>query len=195
MALKMLVEKKSNCTQQVVSTQEDQGIVYDLIHKITVTRHACQAAVATGKKLVVCRDPPPKGLTKATMAKRLHFTKANISRAWGATMFTGITKFLLRYPRTSVKMVRWELARHAGQVKEVIQQPNKPQIVNISAGITKFGVIAVHVVAGTSKHKTSYKKKKGGGAKNITQHEYESVLPKTLLPMGRRIFGTQGVSS
>lgn len=195
MALKMLVEKKSNCTQQVVSTQEDQGIVYDLIHKSTVTRHACQAAVATGKKLVVCRDPPPKGLTKATMAKRLHFAKANISRAWGATMFTGITKFLLRYPGTAVKMVRWELARHASQVKEVIHQPNRPQIVNISAGITKFGVIAVHVVAGTSKHKTSYKKKKGGGARNITQHEYESVLSKTLLPMGRRIFGTQGVSS
>jgi hypothetical protein len=56
----------------------------------------------------------------------------------------------------------------ARQVKEAIHQPNRPQVVNIYAGITKFEVIAVHVVAGTSKHKTSYKKKKGGGAKNIT---------------------------
>ena len=195
MALEMLVDKKSHGAQQVASTLKDQGIVSDLVHKSTLIRHARRTAVATGKKLVVRRGPPPKGLTKATMAKRLHFAKANSSRAWGATMFTDRKKFLLRYPGTAVKMVRWELAHDARQVEEGVYQPNRPQVVNIYAGITKFGVTAVHVVAGTSKHKTGYKNKKGQGAKNITQHEYESVLSKTLLPMGRRIFGTQGVSS
>ena len=195
MALEMLIDKKSNGAQQVASTLKDQGIVSDLVHKSTVIRHARRAAVATGQKLVVRRGPPPKGLTKATMTKRLYFAKSNSSRAWGATMFTDRKKFLLRYPGTAVKMVRWELARDAGQVEEGVYQPNRPQVVNIYAGITKFGVTAVHVVAGTSKHKTSYKNKKGQGAKNITQHEYESVLSKTLLPEGRRIFSTQGVSS
>jgi hypothetical protein len=54
---------------------------------------------------------------------------------------------------------------------------------------------AMHIVAGTTGHKSDYKNKKGSGARNITAMEYKDVLTNTLLPEGRRIFAGQGISN
>jgi hypothetical protein len=72
---------------------------------------------------------------------------------------------------------------------------NHPQVLNVYAGITKFGVTACHVVAGSSKHKTSYCNKQGKPSRNITSSEYAVVLRTTLLPEGKRIFGAAGIGS
>jgi transposase len=56
-------------------------------------------------------------------------------------------------------------------------------------------VTVVHMVAGTSKHKSDHKNKKGSPAKNITASEYREVMTKTLLPEGQKLFTTQGIST
>jgi hypothetical protein len=66
--------------------------------------------------------------------------------------------------------------------------------VNLYAGITKYGVTKPHIMAGTSKHSSAFKNKKGKEAKNITSQEYEHVLRTTLLPEGKRLFAAQGIS-
>jgi hypothetical protein len=53
----------------------------------------------------------------------------------------------------------------------------------------------VHIVAGTSKHKSTYQNEKGNTSRNITKKEMVDVLLQTLVPEGRRIFSAQGVSS
>ena len=68
-------------------------------------------------------------------------------------------------------------------------------VVNLYAGITKWGVTKSHIVAGNSKHKSSYLNKKGQPSKNISAAEYKAVLKDTRLPEGSRIFGTRGVST
>jgi hypothetical protein len=80
-------------------------------------------------------------------------------------------------------------------VDDEVFQPNHPQCVNVYMAITKYGVTDVHVVAGTSQHKTSFTNKKGQAARNITGKEYQSVLEKTLLPGATKIFASQGIST
>ena len=68
--------------------------------------------------------------------------------------------------------------------------------VNVYAGITMHGVMtACHVVAGTSKHKSTHTNKRGQAARNITSAEYEDVLTSTRLPGGRTLMGKHGVTS
>jgi DDE superfamily endonuclease len=67
-------------------------------------------------------------------------------------------------------------------------------VVNVFAGITKFGVSKVHFVTGTSKMKTAFLTKQGQTARNITSSEYQQVLSKTLLPEAKRLFTQQGLS-
>jgi hypothetical protein len=54
---------------------------------------------------------------------------------------------------------------------------------------------AIHVVAGTTGYKSPYTNQKGAQSKNITAKQYRDVLTQTLLPEGRRIYLSHGISS
>lgn len=53
----------------------------------------------------------------------------------------------------------------------------------------------IHVVAGGSKHKTTFRNKRGQTARSITASEYLSVVLDTFLPQGTAMFSTQGLGS
>ena len=74
-------------------------------------------------------------------------------------------------------------------------QVNHASCYNVYAGITRYGVTSMCTVAGTTKHTSCYTNKKGQPSKNITSHEYYDVLAKHLLPEGRRLFTSVGVSN
>ena len=76
-------------------------------------------------------------------------------------MLTDRKEFVFRYPGTSVKPVSW--VRNGEQRKS--SRVNKPSVVNMYAGITKFGVTQPHLVTGTSKLATNYTSK-GGAIEN-----------------------------
>ena len=194
-ALKMLANGKNGTATDVAKALHTQGLVSHTLHKSTVIRHARRVANAQGKKLLVRRGPPPKGMTQSTKLKRLQFAKANLSTPWKQVMFTDRKRFALKYPGSRVHMCRWELHGQNSQQVAAVYQPNKPQFVSIYAGITPCGMTKKHVVAGTSCSKTVFANKKGQLAKNITQAEYKHVLSKTLLPEGRKLFSHVGVSS
>ena len=125
------------------------------------------------------------------MKKRLEFCKANLTRCWDSVTFTDRKKFHFTYPGTKVQPVSWLLDGAPREARSV----NHALVVNVYAGITRHGVTQFHEVAGTSKHESTYKNKKGKGARNITSSEYGNVVKATLLPEGRRIFSIQGVST
>jgi hypothetical protein len=52
--------------------------------------------------------------------------------------------------------------------QRVAPRVNHAMVVNMYAGITKFGVAKPHLVAGTSKHMSIYFNKKVQTSKNIT---------------------------
>jgi hypothetical protein len=106
-------------------------------------------------------------------------------------MFTDRKRFLFSYPGTSVFPVTW-VASDGARIAPTV---NHPYCVNVYAGLTCYGVTKLHVVSGTSNHKSEFVNKKGMTAKNITQNEYASVLRNTLLPEGRKIFRKHGISN
>lgn len=194
-ALELLATEEAGAADQAARKLKQQGLTTDLVHKSTIIRHAKAAATTSGSKLWADRGKPRKELTQQTRAKRLSFAQNNLSRQWASVMFTDRKKFLLQYPGSKVKMVRWVYGEAKDSPSAKAHQPNHPQCVNIYAGISKHGVTKVHVVAGTSKHTSSFTNKKGEPAKNITQQEYKAVLENTLLPEGKRVFTTAGLSS
>jgi hypothetical protein len=105
-------------------------------------------------------------------------------------MFTDRKKFHFNYPGAKVSLSAWVVQGEERRAYTV----NHASCVNVYAGVTKYGMTAMHVVAGTTGHKSSYLNKKGSGARNITAMEYKDVLTKTLLPKGRQIFAAQGIS-
>ena len=106
-------------------------------------------------------------------------------------MFTDREKFLFRYPGTSVSQAKWV---QKGQRHEA-HTVNHPMAVNMYAGITMYGVTKLHIVAGTSKLASTFHNQKGVKAKNITTADYTHVMLKTLLPEGRRLFGSHGITT
>jgi DDE superfamily endonuclease len=66
---------------------------------------------------------------------------------------------------------------------------------NVYAGITKYGMTKVHVVAGTSQRKSKFVNKKGEASRSITSAEYEEVLRVTLLPEGKKAFSNVGLTN
>lgn len=192
-AVDMLADPCNRGAQHVATLLRDQGIISNVVHKATLIRHARQAAIAADTKLWVRRGKPAKSMGKATKEKRLQFAKANKSRQWGCVMFSDRKKFHFRYPGSKVRRIQWVTGTSDGG-SEAVYQPNHPQCVNVYAGITKYGMSNVHVVAGTAKHTTPYTNKKGQPAKNITSMEYKDVLHVTLLPDGKRLFSNQGIS-
>lgn len=190
-AVELLCANTHGGAAAVAKELYSQGLTSKVLHRTTVARHAKAAAKAAGTPLRVVRGKPAKRLTLATKAKRLAFAKANKSRQWAHVLFTDRCKFHFTHPGVAVYPQQWA---RKGQAIEACAV-NHAQTVNVYAGISKFGVTHCHIVAGTSKHKSTYVTKQGKPAKNITSHEYEAVLTKTLLPQGKKLFSTQGIGS
>lgn len=191
-ALDLLIGKPAKTAKDVARILYSKGITDKVVSANTIIRGAKEAAARRGDKVQVERGDPPKALTWATIQKRIEFCKKHLSFNWRACMFTDRKRFLYKFPGQAVSKWRWVLK---GAPRQGVHSPNHPQCVNVYAGITAFGATICHVVAGTSKHKTTYTNKQGRTASNITAQEYADVLTKTLLPEGRRIFSSQGIST
>lgn len=175
----------------VAQAMQDQGITETKLCCNTIIQAAKRAGNAQGKPIRCYRGKPAKRLTAASKLKRLAFAKANKGRCWNNVMFTDRKKFNFFYPGAKVRLCCW-LSK--GQ-KPTASAVNHAQTVNVYVGITKFGVTRCHIVAGTSKHKTTYRNKKGDLAKNITSEEHQVVVKTTFLPEGQRMCSSQGIST
>lgn len=190
-ALQLLLDDSVGGAKNVAQELQRQGITEHVVSQKTIIRSARLAAKTSGVKIRALRGKPAKMLSAATKKKRLKFCKEHLNMSFCHVMFTDRKKFPFTYPGTKVHPVSWV---QEGQRRQAAQV-NHAQCVNVYAGITKFGMTKLHVVAGTSQHQTTFHNKQGDVARNITSDEYRHVLETTLLPEGRRIFGAQGVSS
>jgi transposase len=190
-AVKLLLDGQYSGTHQVGRVLQSKGLVSKAPHRTTVARAAKKVAKLEGIPIRAVRGLPAKEINAPTKGKRMNFASSNLKRRWDRVMFTDRSKFHFSYPGVIVKPIKWV---QKGQ-KPVALKVNHAQVVNLYAGITKWGVTKCHIVAGTSKHKSTYLNKKGQGSKNITSSEYRDVLKQTLLPEGTRIFGGQGVGT
>lgn len=191
-ALTMLLENQVGGAKAVAKELLSKGSTARLVSKQTIIRGARSAGQAKGMQpLRALRGKPAKQLSAATMQKRLRFCKANKKTTWGSVMFTDRKKFAFSYPGSKVHPVTWV----QGSGKRRANAVNHASVVNAYAGFTRFGMTKLHIVAGTTGHKTSHLNQKGSMARNITASEYKDVLENTLLPEGRRLFGNQGISS
>jgi len=189
---RMLLTSKGNGGAKSVAQQlYVSRHVNKVVDRKTVVRAYSKLAQEMGIKFRVKTREPSKELTASTIQKRLAFCRANKSRSWKSVLFTDRKKFAFYYPGEKVQAVQY---LEEGQKHEAYRV-NHAQVVNVYAGISRYGVTRLHVVSGSSGHKASYQTKKGTAAKNITAMEYKDVLKSTLLPEGRRIFTAQGISS
>jgi transposase-like protein len=166
LAVDMLLDKNVGTTSAVAEELHKQGKTTGTkpAHRTTVAKAAMAAATAAGKPIQVYMGRHVKQLTTATMQKRLQFCQANTYRNWSHVMFSDRKKFSFRYPGTHVKHVQWNRKGSRPQA----YCPNHPMVVNVYAGITKFGVSKVHLVTCTSKMKTYFLTKQGKPTRNIS---------------------------
>lgn len=194
-ALNMLLKQECNGAADVAKQLHNKGVTKQVLHKTTVIRAVKKAAKQLGKKLKVCRGKPKKLVVLRCRTKRLNFAKANKSREWCLVLFTDRKRFYFRYPGSKVKPARWVVDGTSPDV-DAVNQPSKPQCLNVYAGISIHGMTLVHVVTGSSKHNTGpHKTKSGNPARSITQSEYKQVLMKTLLPCGQKLFSEHGIKT
>lgn len=170
-----------------------EGLTEALVSPGTVLRGAKAQAKEDGDELICRRGRPPKLLSAVNRSKRVSFARANKSTTWSRVMFTDRCKFAFRYPGAVVRSVRW--LRRSKKHEDGAPRPNRPSVYNVYGGVTRYGTTKLHVVTGTTGHKSTFKNKKGGDARNITQGEYARVVGDTLLKEGQRIFSTQGMST
>lgn len=190
-ARELLLSKDHHGAKDVARTLHKEGFTQRQVAVSTVIRAAVEQAKKDGVPIHARRGKPSKQLSQKTKAARLTFAQNNKARDWGGVMFTDRKKFLFKYPGCSVKPVQWLAAGEQMQAGMV----NRPMCVNVYAGVTRHGVTKCHVVAGTSKHTSSYVTKKGQAARNITHNEYRDVLRQTLLPQGSELFSSHGMYS
>lgn len=189
-AVDLLLSGEYDGSQQVAQELRKQGLTRGVLHRTTVAKHAKATAEQDGHGIVAKRGQPVREFTAKNKAQRLAFCHANKTRNWANVMFTDRKKFMFRYPGTSVKPVSW--VRKGEQRKS--SRVNKPSVVNMYAGITKFGVTQPHLVTGTTKLATNYTTKGGKKSVNITINEYEDVAFRSLFPGGAAMFSVQGSS-
>lgn len=195
-AMDMLLQQECNGAADVARKLQSQGVTQQVLHKTTVIRAVKKAAKQLGKKLKVCRGKPRKLVVLRCRTKRLKFAKANKYREWCLVLFTDRKRFYFRYPGSKVKPARWVVDGDSDHDMDAVNQPSKPQCLNVYAGISIHGMTLVHVVTGSSKHHTGHHKTKAGNpAKSITQSEYKQVLLKTLLPCGQKLFSQHGTKT
>lgn len=190
----LLDEGGEGGANQVAKQLVTERLASKVVHRSTLIRAARKAATLEGCRMVATKGPPPKGFTRATKLRRLQFAQQNLKTSWSHVMFTDRKKFHFRYPGSRVNPCRWQKHGPNRPRRHEVYQPNHPQCLNVYGGITKFGVTRLHEVAGSSKHKSPFKNKKGATATNICTEEYGYVLTETLLPEGQRIFSGQGMS-
>ena len=193
MAVQLLLDPNFATTSAVAAELNKQGLTEGTqpVHMTTLSRATKAKAAADGCPIVVAKGKPAKQLTTSTIAKRLQFCQANKSRNWSHVMFSDRKKFSFRYPGSQVRHMEWV---KKGQQRQAYT-PNHPMVLNVYAGITKYGVTKVHKVTGSSKMKTNFKNKQGKEARNITSAEYAKVLEDSLLPEGCRLFNQKGISN
>lgn len=179
---------------QVAAELKRRGLTHKVLHSSTVIKHAKKVATEQGIPLVCLRGKPRKGLTETTKQKRVKFAEEHKNTDWTPVLFTDRCKFAFKYPGSVVRPTRWTRKGRRSSSGGVYQ-PNHPEVLNVYAGITKWGVTRMHVVTGTSKHHTKYKNKKGAPAKNITSEEYRDVVTNTLLPEGQRLLSRRAGGS
>jgi hypothetical protein len=142
-----------------------------------------------GLQDMVNTSNPSKQLTYSTMAKRVAFCNANLSRNWSQVMFTDRCKFYHHYPGKSYHMSQaliegsLHFQKSYGFVlvgvvvkscewvrvgsRRAAPKVNHASCYNVYAGITRYGVTSMCTVAGTTKH-TSIRHKQEGAA--IQEH-------------------------
>jgi transposase len=161
-------------------------------HPSTISRSVKAFCKRMGRPIHSTSKKPAKQLTADTMRKRLQFAQANLTRNWSTVMFTDRCKFHHTYVGGVVRRTVWKRVGSERTAPRV----NHASCYNVYAGITKYGVTKMHIVAGTTRHVSTFTNRQGDPAKNITGQEYEQVVSRTLLPEGRRLFGgAVGVSS
>ncbi len=190
-AYDMLRDGEQQGAADVAVKLRREGLTKRKVSKSTVLRGVKAEGGERAQPLVALRGRPAKKLSKDTKAKRVGFALANKKTCWKKVMFTDRKRFLFSYPGQKVNRVQWAVKGTQRQAAAV----NHPQSLNVYAGITKWGVTKVHVVAGSSKHKTTYRNKKGQLAKSITSEEYMAVVSDSFLPQGTAMFSAQGFGS
>jgi transposase len=189
-ALDILLDGKVGGAKHVAMELKRLGRTAKVLSSDTIIRAARRVAPQRGiKKLKALRGKPKKLLSLASRQRRLEFCSRHEKRSWRTTMFTDRKKFPFSYPGNKVHPVTW--VADGGERRA--HQVNHANVVNVYAGVTPYGMTKLHVVAGTTGHKTSHITKQGKEAKNITASEYQEVLTKTLLPEGSRLFRTNGI--
>lgn len=191
-AYKLIKGEQMDSASEVAKHLKVKGFTKELLDRKTVGRAARRVAAERGEKLVCQRGKPKKDLTENNKLQRIKFAKKNKRTCWSRVMFCDRKKFALRYPGSQVKPCRWVVKGSKRGKGRVVDRSN-PQVLNIYAGITKYGVTKFHMVAGTSKYKSQHLTKRGTQARNITQSEMREVLEQTLLPEGQRLFSSQGI--
>lgn len=192
-AADMLTEARLGGATYVGQELAINGQIDRVVSQSTITRSAKREAESQGDPLICLRGKPKPELTRVTRNLRVAFCKVHKRRSWDNVMFTDRCKFMFRYPGSVVPRVQW--VRQSKKRKGQAYTPNRPEVLNVYAGITRFGVTAMHAVAGTTKLKSNFRNLKGQPARNITKGEYKVVLEDTLFKAGRRIFSCQGMSS
>lgn len=190
-SLQLLLRGDHGAASGVARVLHAEGRSAKLLHKSTIIRHANKAAKSKGEPIRAVRGLPSKQLSQANKARRLNFAIKNRNRSWANVMITDRKKFYFYYPGVQVRPMKWI---RKGE-KWVEPKVNHAQVVNLYAGITKYGVTKAHIVAGTSHHVSGFTNKKGQPSKNITTAEYEHVLQHTFLPEGNRLFSGVGLSN
>jgi hypothetical protein len=192
--LEMVTGSDSPSAEDVSKQLHVEGVTPHAVNRSTIIRAAQRAAGRAGQKLWVQRGKPAKAMTADTKKKRLAFALAHQNTDWKLVLFTDRKKFHLRYPGTKVKQCRWVLGL-AIDSTAAAYMPTRPYCYNLYAGMCLCGVTKAHAVAGTSKHTQKHYNKRGQLAKNITESEFKVVMGETLLPEGRKLFTTQGIST
>ena len=194
LALDQLLSGEAGGAKSVAQHLHAAGHTTEAVAKQTIVRAASKVAEEGGGKLRALSGKPAQQLSDKTKGERVKFCRANCNRSWGAVMFTDRKKFSFYYPGVKVHPVTW-VVEGSKRRRRSARSVNHAQVVNVYAGICKYGVTRFHVVAGTSGHHTAYANKKGQVARNITASEYEAVVRTTFLPQGTRMFSTHGLST
>lgn len=191
-AAELLAGKQSKPPSQVIQHLCSDGMLSKPIHRTTLIRAAKRQSAAAGAPLHCVVGMPERELSPSTKAKRMAFAHEMKRKQfeWRRIMFTDRKKFLFKHPGSAARRYNWVLGTQKPEAVTVTH----PQAYNVYGGITVFGVTKLYAVAGTSKHHSCYKNKKGQPAKNITAGEYKDVLLNHLLPAGAHIYHAQGLT-
>jgi hypothetical protein len=187
----LLLGNQNGGCKSVAQVLYSSGDTSKLLDRRTISRAVVKVCAKDGIKIRPLSGRPKKQLTAANKAKRLAFCKKNLKRSWKTTMFTDRKKFPFYYPGAKVQPIFWGVEGARREAPAV----NHAQVVNLYAGISIHGITDLHIVTGTSSHKTTYKNKQGKAARNITHEEYKEVVLSTFLPRGTQMFRMHGVST